>query len=196
MENSQTTDLLSLLRAAQGGDRSAFAALLEHFHPLLSAQAAGELGSTLDPKMAASDLVQECLLEAYRDFQNFRGTSIAQFRTWLRQILAHRAIDLGRQFRTERRDVSRESSQPLRPAQAADNAKSASTIAQDRETLERVAACLQGLSDEERTIVLLRYRDELGFDDIATRLGWSRERVRRTWYSAIEIIGRQTGECR
>jgi RNA polymerase sigma-70 factor (ECF subfamily) len=196
METARSSSLDQLLKAARGGDRAAFAVLIERFHPLLSEHAADELGSTLHAKVAASDLVQESLLEAYRDFQNFRGTTVSEFRSWLKRILQRSAVDLGRQFRAECRDVARERPHALQAADAPCPSPGASTIAQDREALERVADCLVGLTEEERTIVLLRYRDELGFEEIAGKLGWSREKVRRAWYSAIETIGRQAGECK
>ena len=49
-------------------------------------------------KVDASDLVQETMLEAYRDFDRFQGRSEQEWMAWLRKILAHNVADLSARF--------------------------------------------------------------------------------------------------
>ena len=58
-----------------------------------------QVESWLRAKVDASDLVQQTLLEAYRDFGRFQGTTEAEWLAWLRRMLAHNAADFVRQYR-------------------------------------------------------------------------------------------------
>src|SRR5215831_16271081 len=72
----------------------------------------------LDPmvraKVGASDVVQQTLLEAHRDFAQFRGRTVGEQAAWLRRILARNLANVVRDQRRDKRDVARE-----RPLQAA-----------------------------------------------------------------------------
>ena len=60
-------------------------------------------------KVDASDLVQETMLEAYRDFDRFDGHSEQQWLAWLRKILDHNAADFVRRYGgTAKRAAGRE----------------------------------------------------------------------------------------
>src|SRR3984957_15777638 len=61
------------------------------------------------PKFDASDMVQQTLLEAVRDWPKFRGGTEAELAAWLRQILAHVLLHEIRRFGgAQMRDVGRE----------------------------------------------------------------------------------------
>ena len=51
------------------------------------------LDRELQGKLGASDLVQETFVRAQRNFKQFRGSSIEEFLTWLRQILLNHLVD-------------------------------------------------------------------------------------------------------
>ena len=68
-----------------------------------------EIDSRFQGKFSASDAVQQTLLEAWKDWDEFRGTEEPQRLAWLRQILAHQLAHLARHYAgTQKRDVSRE----------------------------------------------------------------------------------------
>ena len=52
-----------------------------------------QVESGLRVKVDASDLVQETILEAYRDFDRFQGRSEQEWIAWLKRILAHDVAD-------------------------------------------------------------------------------------------------------
>ena len=48
----------------------------------------------LQVKLDASDIVQQTLLEAHEQREQFRGQSRPEFAAWLKQILVHNLLDL------------------------------------------------------------------------------------------------------
>ena len=71
--------------------------------------AAGRLHPELRAKANPSDLVHETLLEAYRDFADFRGQSEAEWLAWLRCLLVHNLANFERRyFGTAMRQTQRE----------------------------------------------------------------------------------------
>ena len=102
------TDLLE--QARLGGSRP-LGDLLQLYRNYLTVLATTQLDRRLRRRMSPSDLVQEAMLAAHRDFQSFRGVSEPELLCWLRQILINclrDAIDthLNAQKRDLRREVS------------------------------------------------------------------------------------------
>src|SRR5687768_12300894 len=83
---------------------------LERFRSYLLLLARAQLDPRLQPKLGGSDVVQQTLLEAYRDANQFQGTDSAQLAAWLRQILARNLLNVARDFDRHKRDVHREQS--------------------------------------------------------------------------------------
>src|SRR5438132_12462955 len=95
-----------LLRRARAGSASALGELLELYRNYLTLLARLQIGRRLQGKLDAADLVQETFLKAHRDFVRFRGSTEAEWVSWLRQILAgNLAHELRRYYGTQRRDV-------------------------------------------------------------------------------------------
>src|SRR5688572_32696484 len=71
--------------------------------------ARSEIDSRLAGKFDPSDAVQQTLLEAWKGWEQFRGSDEPQRLAWLRQILAHQLAHLARHYGgTQKRDVARE----------------------------------------------------------------------------------------
>ena len=80
--------------------------LLELYRNYLRLLARVEIGRRLQAKVDASDLVQEAMLEAHKNFTSFRGASEAEFVAWLRQIMATvLCVCLRRYLGTQKRDI-------------------------------------------------------------------------------------------
>src|SRR5580704_1543939 len=98
-----------LLDRAREGDAEAEERLLAMCRNYLAVIARQQIGSWLRPKVDASDLVQQTLLEAHRGLAHFEGRSREEWLAWLRQILARNAVDFVRHFQgAEKRRVGRE----------------------------------------------------------------------------------------
>src|SRR5262245_29011790 len=95
-----------MLQHAKSGGEAELGSLLEMYRSYLRLLARGEVGRRLQDKLDASDLVQDTLLEAHRNFGRFQGSDEPQFTYWLRQILAAKVANLVRHyFGTQGRDV-------------------------------------------------------------------------------------------
>src|SRR5207253_6129409 len=89
--HSERLSVTDLLQRARGNDPREVDRLFGACRNYLNVLARAQVESWLRAKVDASDLVQQTLLEAYRDFQRFRGTTEAEWLAWLRQILTHNA---------------------------------------------------------------------------------------------------------
>src|SRR6184192_483117 len=101
--NLSLTDVLLRARAGEAGELDRlFAACRNYLCVLAQNQVEGRLKAKAD----ASDLVQQTLLEAYRDFAQFRGGSEQEWLAWLRRILAHNTAQFVRHYHgTDKRQV-------------------------------------------------------------------------------------------
>src|SRR5437762_14300130 len=89
-------ELELLLAEAKGGADGALGRLLEHYSQYLTQLARMQIGKRLQGKVDPSDLVQEVFLSVHRQFPQFRGTTEAEFVTWLRRIMAGQFAQIGR----------------------------------------------------------------------------------------------------
>src|SRR3954452_22885666 len=106
-DSVSVADLLARARHHGGGELDRLFALCRNY---LGIVARAQVESWLQAKVDASDLVQQTLLEAYRDFGHFRGSTEAEWLAWLRRILAHQPANFVRHYqgagkRQARREV-------------------------------------------------------------------------------------------
>ena len=109
MPETERSEIADLIRRAQQGDAESRERLFALLRSYLGFAARAQLESWLKVKVDASDLVQQTLLEAHRDFDRFEGGSEGQLLAWLRKILLHNVADFVRHYRgTAKRQVRRE----------------------------------------------------------------------------------------
>lgn len=177
-------DELNIVHKAQQGDAEAFARLVEAYQGPVYRLA---LGMGLSPH-DAEEVAQEAFVAAWRGLPNFRGDS--RFFTWLYQLTHHAAVDFLRREKrhentvelAERPEINDEENQPEQ-------------IMEKHGDREAVAAAMQELTPEYREILLLRYMQELDYDEIATVLklpaGTVKSRLNRAKAQLKEILLRQ-----
>jgi RNA polymerase sigma-70 factor, ECF subfamily len=130
----------------------------EHYRGYLRLLARLHLPPALHSRMDPSDVVHETLLKAHNKREQFQGHTEAEYRAWLRRILANRIADVTRELDREPEIRSKldESSVWLEgfvtvpgpgPAEQAERA----------ELLVRLVVALDGLSADERAAVEMRY---------------------------------------
>ena len=185
-----------LLERARTGDASQLGRLLGLYRKYLMLLAAAQIDATLGNRMDASDLVQETLLEAHRDFSQFKGKSEAELLSWLRRILVCNLMDHARYHGAQQRDWHREqslqaalerSSQRLNGALAAATS-TPSMAAGRREVAVLLADALDQLPAAYQQAILLRNVQQLKFSEIAERMGRSTGAVRMLWVRALEQL--------
>jgi RNA polymerase sigma-70 factor, ECF subfamily len=186
-----------LLDRAREGDAEAEERLLAMCRNYLAVIARQQIGSWLRPKVDASDLVQQTLLEAHRGLPRFEGRSREEWYSWLRQIMARNAVDFVRHFQgAEKRRVGREV--PLAaPAGGASDAvgidpvapgESPSQLVMQWERELQVADALTQLAADHQQVVMLRNVEQLPFDEVARRMNRSRPAVQMLWMRAIRQL--------
>jgi RNA polymerase sigma-70 factor, ECF subfamily len=151
---------------------------LESYREYLRLLARLQLDRRLHPRLDPSDVVQETLLQAHRDRDQFRGQTGAEQVGWLRQILASKLARAARDQRRDKWDIERErsleraleqSSHRLEVFLAADDS-SPSERAVRNEQFTRLADALASLPDDQREAVELHYLRGCPLADIAVRL--------------------------
>ena len=108
MVEDERSQVSRLIERAQQGDAECRERLFGLCRSYLGFAARAQLETWLRAKVDASDLVQQTMLEAHRDFDRFHGSSEQEWLAWLKKILSHNAADFVRRYRgTAKRQVRR-----------------------------------------------------------------------------------------
>ena len=196
MPTNENTRYSELLIAARQGDAAARDRLFALCRSYLNFAARARVETWLRRKVDASDLIQETMLEAHRDFDRFQGASEQEWLAWLRRILDHNAADFVRRYRmTAKRAAGREvpfqdPDDSLRRG-AAEPAADQPTPSQEFLRIDdelRVTAALAELSPDYQEVVMLRNLQRLSFNEVAERMGRTRPAVQMLWMRAIRKL--------
>jgi RNA polymerase sigma-70 factor (ECF subfamily) len=159
-----------------------------------------QLDSRLKVRVSPSDIVQEAFFEAHRDFHQFRGQSTAEFVSWLRKILINNIMRVVEQHvLAEKRDVRREVSleeigRRLEQSTVrletffAEETRSPSGCAVQRENEILLADALAELPADYRDVILLRHIEGLPFEEVGERMSRSAGAVRMLWLRALKFL--------
>lgn len=150
------------------------------------------LSSTRDVDLAET-LTQECFLKAHRNWAGFRGDSTAM--TWLMRIAINlekdhwrnRRLQFWRQTRTNSVDLD-EASEWLPSGE-----RTAEQKLLAREQVGHVWKAVEGLSDRQRTVFLLRYVEEMELSEIAQSTGLSEGTVKAHLSRALGKVRAELG---
>lgn len=196
---SAQTAASELIRRCRAGDTGARDQLFARYQHYLYVLAQAQLGKRLRAKCAPSDLVQQTLLEAHRDFAGFQGQHEGELLAWLRRILAHNLFNEARHYGTRQRDAEREisldqvragvdhSSLALERCLPAAG-PSPSQLAQQHEAAVHLADALARLPEDYQTVLLLRIFEELPAEEVAQRMGRSAGAVRMLQMRALTAL--------
>jgi RNA polymerase sigma-70 factor (ECF subfamily) len=167
---------------------------LERYRSWLGLLARLQVEPKFRAKFDPSDIVQQTLLEAVRDWPKFRGGTEAELAAWLRQILAHVFLhEIRRYGDAQRRSVGREVSLDAALAESsrrlgaaiADDGSSPSERAGRHELELRLADALARLPADYAEVILLRNVEGLAHEQIAERMGRGAGAVRMLWIRAL-----------
>ena len=189
-------DIGELIRLAREGDEDARQRLFEFCRKDVAQIARSQVETWLRVKVDASDLVQQTMLEAHRDFDRFQGGSENEWRAWLRKILSHNAADFVRHYRgtakrQARREVRFRDPADSRAGGVAEPVAPGETPSQEFLHLDdevRMTAALAELSDDHRRVIELRNLQRLPFNEVAEQMNRSRPAVQMLWMRAIKKL--------
>ena len=175
-------DQEKIIARARRGDADAFEQLVVAYRDQVFRLALRMCGSEAD----ADEVAQEAFLSAWRALPNFRGES--QFSTWLYQLTTHAAIDL---MRREKRQITADD---ITEVSAADPAPSPQQQAEQSEQREIVRNAILQLAPEQREVVVLRFMEELSYEEIGAVLklpsGTVKSRLNRAKAQLKEILSK------
>lgn len=196
---STEVSVSDLIDRCRHNDAAAREALFTRYRHYLWLLAQAQIGRHLRGKCDASDLVQQTLLEAYRDFPGFTGQQEPELLGWLRRILAHNLYNEVRRYNTLQREAAREVS--LDQVQAGVDRSSAvlgrclaasgpspSHLAAEREAAVRLADTLARLPEDYRTVLLLRIFEGLPAEEVAQRMNRTAGAVRMLQLRALTAL--------
>ena len=201
--NSDFPNVAALIQKARQGDAECRDQLFALCRSYLQIVARSQVESSLRAKVDASDLVQETLLEAFRDFERFGGNSEQEWLAWMKRILAHNAADFIRRYKgTAKRQARREV--PIRGPQestivraAPEPAAPCATPSQEFLRIDdelRVTAALAQLPADYQEVIVLRNLERLPFNEVAERMERSRPAAQMLWMRAIKKLHEALGD--
>lgn len=150
-----------LIREALGGNSSSYGALVERHQARLFSAMLPITGSADE----AEDVVQDSFVQAYIKLDTFQGNS--KFFTWLYRIAFNNA--LSRQ-RRRRNDLSIEQSREITGGDPQDRVELPEEPLLRAERVSLVHTGLGLLTEEHRSILVLREMEELSYEEIAEML--------------------------
>lgn len=154
-----------LVSRCLAGDDDAFATLVHRYQASVYATAFYYAGRY----SGADDIVQEAFWEAYRNMRKLQEP--ARFGAWLKGITTRVAANW------LRRNVSRHQSKTPLPHRRTVSMDAARAVADD-DAYERVHRAIDALPERYRLPVVLRYMQELSYDEISRFTGESRDEIR------------------
>ncbi|MZP43131.1 sigma-70 family RNA polymerase sigma factor [Heliobacterium gestii] len=188
------SDHKDLILAAQSGDSQAFSQLVELYQKRVYGLAVHLTGNLDD----ANDLAQEAFIRAYRYIGSFRLES--DFGTWLHRITVNTWINMNRKGRNvviesldedwndstkASREVAATTGDPLEAFESA-------------EFKTMLHQALQQLSDEHRTVLVLREIYDYSYEEIATAtetsLGTVKSRINRAKSQMRSVLSSLAGQ--
>jgi RNA polymerase sigma-70 factor (ECF subfamily) len=170
-----------LVQAALAGDQSAFGELVNRYQAAVYNMAYRMLGDPTE----AEDAAQEVFVRAWNQLHTFQLDR--RFSTWLLSIASHYSIDLLRRRKPQAPldDVALyvQSDDP-EPEELAIKA----------ETSEMVRQLLNTLPDKYRSVTVLRYYNDLSYDEIARVTGLTESAVKTQLHRARKMLAEELAE--
>ncbi|MCK9391043.1 MAG: sigma-70 family RNA polymerase sigma factor [Syntrophales bacterium] len=163
------------------GKREAYALLVDAYRTQIFNLAYRMTGNYED----ASDLAQETFIRAYQNLRQFDPGK--RFFTWLYTI----GLNLIRNHLKKRgREMSREAEARSSSEGGVDHGTQAEQDLIQAQEIRRLEICLQKLPDDLREAVVLRYYQDLSFEEIATISNASLSAVKMRVYRGLEQLKR------
>lgn len=175
----EAADDASLVHASQRGERRAFETLVLRTARLLFARLYLD---TAGDAHRAEDLVQETYLLAWRRIGELNDPH--KFRAWLMQIGQSVLLDAIKRDRRKKRWSILE---PWRETRDASSATPIESATRD-EQRQRAIAALQGLPEEYRLPLTLRYLNDADYDTIAKQLALSNGALRGLLQRGMKLM--------
>jgi RNA polymerase sigma-70 factor (ECF subfamily) len=174
------------LEAIRRGDARAREMLVHDFRAYLVAVAKNALGG--QTSHSCDSVVQEGFRKAFQRIDQFRGLTTAELKGWLARIVANEALDRKRGKNHSPLPTGIEGEEML-PA----NGSTPSAQAMRRERAALVLRAKEKLPPDYSEAIDFRFFQNLGYDEIASRMGRNNNAVRQLVKRALQRLRDEMG---
>ncbi len=178
-------DERALVQQALRGDEKAFAGLVAAFQGPVYNLCYRLLGTPMEAEEAA----QETFLRAYRRLHTYNPEQ--KLSSWILAIAAHYCIDRLRRRRLASTPI--DEAQSTRP-EGAPQAPEESLLRRERE--REIQDLLARLPESYRTVIVLRYWQDLSYEEMAEMLGTTESAIKSKLHRARELLAANMKEGR
>ncbi len=162
--------MLNLVRNAQKGNDKAFLALFQEYEQDIFRMAFVYVNNQSD----ALDVVQETAYRSFKTIKNLKEPKY--FKTWLIRIAVNCSLDL---LRKQKKVVQ------LKPKLEGNLSRD---ISEDVDLEVTVRDLIEGLNEEEKSVVILRFYEGLTFKEISETLDIPLGTAKTTLYRALDKL--------
>jgi RNA polymerase sigma-70 factor (ECF subfamily) len=162
-----------LIQRFKQGDLDAFTSLYERYAPRVLNRV-----RYVVPEADIEDVTQEVFIAALKSLDSFRGESL--FSTWLRTLTNYKVAEYYR--RRNRKQDPHEA--PIAEAEDLPDAGDG-VVLEDRIAMR---SALLSLPEKYRDVILMRFSEEMRFEDIAASLGANLEATKSLFRRAVAAL--------
>ena len=182
-------DWPSLVSDARHGCDDALSEIISRLQGYLLLIANGQMRDSLQAKFGASDIVQNSLLDAHTGIDEFKGSTEAEMRAWLKQIVIHNLADEGRRYTiAQSRNVNRERSLELMTTPLQTHNSGIRKAIQSESDKHKLAKAVNRLNARQQRVVEGRHRFGYSYKEIAEQLEITEVAARKIWSRALEQL--------
>ncbi|MBV8205915.1 MAG: sigma-70 family RNA polymerase sigma factor [Acidobacteria bacterium] len=187
-QGERRVDDVSLIRAAQQGDRAAFEELVRHYDQAVLRLALHLTGSEHE----AQDIYQDAFLKAYRNLVSFRFE--CSFYTWIYRIVTNLCLDNLRKKQVRKEEspvVTDADGETFNLLDQVPDVRSGADPERDlmrRELGNMIAAALGKLTPRERTVFEMKHYQGLKLRTIGEMLNTTEETAKNTLFRATQKL--------
>lgn len=159
-----------LIKKAAKGDKKSFEILMDGYMGVIYNVALRMAGNRDDTE----DMTQEILIKVFRSLASFKGNS--KFSTWIYRVAVNTCLDELKKKKNKTHislDADFGNDDGESRIEIRDETPSPEKRAEQRELREIVASAISKLSDEHKTVIVLRDLRGLSYSEIAEILGCS-----------------------
>ena len=183
------TSTFGLIERFRNGDAEAFSLLFQKYRPRLAVLIHYKLSPELRPRIEVDDILQDVFLAASSEIGKFTYRSPGSFMCWLSSIADHVIIDAIRFQSRQKRHAAemlrfRSESNPDGPEPL--DTQTPSRLFAEKEAVRRLLERLSALPEDYRQAILLAKVEGLSSQEMAERLGKSREAVALLLHRAVQ----------
>ncbi len=181
---------LELIRKAQDGNMSAFSELIQGYERDIYNIAYRMMGNPHD----SEDVAQEVCIKLYKYIKKYDGKS--KFYTWIYKITVNTCIDEIRRTKKSKNDVSMNAMSEFDDSEVEQQFQDINEETPEQyyiktEEKNEIQSMIDMLAPDQKAVVILRYINELEYEEIAESLGCNigtvKSRLNRAKKKLLEI---------